>query len=35
MKKIRHMISNEDVQARLIITGFLVVFALLAVFFMN
>ncbi len=35
MKKIKLMLSNEDVQTRLIIGGFLVAFALLALFFMN
>lgn len=35
MKKIKLMIQNEDVQARLVIGGFLVTFALLAAFFMN
>ncbi len=35
MKKIKLMIKNEDVQARLVIGGFLVTFALLAAFFMN
>lgn len=35
MKKIKHMVSNEDVQAKLVVVGFLTVFILLAVFFMN
>ena len=35
MKKIRLNIKNEDVQARLVIVSFLVIFSVLAVFFMN
>ena len=33
MKKIKLMVRNEDVQARLVIAGFVVIFALLALFF--
>ncbi len=36
MKKIRLMVrKNEDVQAGLFIAGFVVLFAVLAIFFMN
>jgi hypothetical protein len=35
MKKIKLLMKNEDVQARIVIGGFLVTFALLALFFMN
>ncbi len=34
MKKIRQIIQNEDVQARLFVIGFIITFALLAIFFM-
>ena len=33
MKKIRLMLQNEDVQARLVIGGFVTMFGLLAFFF--
>lgn len=33
MKKIRLMLRNESVQARLVIAGFVMMFALLAIFF--
>ena len=33
MKKIKHKLKNEEVQAGLFITGFLVAFALLFIFF--
>ncbi len=35
MKKIRLFTSNENVQAGLVIAGFIVTFTLLAIFFMN
>ena len=35
MKKIRHILKSEDVQAGLVISGFLVAFALLFIFFYN
>jgi hypothetical protein len=35
MKKIRLMLKSEDVQAGLFITGFLLAFALLFIFFYN
>jgi len=35
MKKIKLLMKNEDVQARLVIGGFIVTFTLLALFFMN
>ena len=35
MKKIKLLMKNEDVQARLVIGGLIVTFALLALFFMN
>lgn len=35
MKKIKLLMKNEDVQARLVIGGFIVTFTLLAVFFLN
>ena len=35
MKKIKLMVKNEDVQARLVIVSFLVIFSVLAIFFMN
>jgi len=35
MKRIKLLMSNEDVQARLVIGGFIVVFTVLAIFFMN
>ena len=35
MKKIKLLMKNEDVQARLVIGGFIVTFALLALFFLN
>ncbi len=35
MKKIKLLMRNEDVQARLVIGGFIVTFTLLAVFFLN
>lgn len=35
MKKIRLMLKNETAQAGLVIAGFFVVFALLAIFFFN
>ncbi len=35
MKKIRLMFKNEDVQVRLVIGSFLVIFSVLALFFMN
>jgi hypothetical protein len=35
MKKIKLIAGNENAQAVLVIAGFLVVFTLLAVFFMN
>lgn len=34
MRKNRLDLSNEDVQANLVISGFFIVFALLAIFFM-
>lgn len=34
MKKIRLLTKNENVQAGLVITGFIVIFSLLAIFFM-
>jgi hypothetical protein len=34
MKKIKLMTRNEDVQAVLVISGFVVIFGLLAIFFM-
>ena len=34
MKKIRLLVKNETNQARLVIAGFFIVFALLAIFFM-
>lgn len=33
MKKIRLMLRQEDAQAKLVIAGFVMVFALLAIFF--
>lgn len=33
MNKIRQIIKNEDVQVRILIGGFFVAFALLAIFF--
>ncbi len=33
MKKIRLMLQNEDVQARLVIAGFIMVFAMVFIFF--
>lgn len=33
MKKIKLLIRNEDAQVRLVIAGFFIVFALLAIFF--
>jgi hypothetical protein len=33
MDKIRQMIKNEDVQVKILIGGFFIAFALLAVFF--
>jgi len=33
MKKIKLITSNEDAQARLVIAGFFIVFALLVIFF--
>lgn len=35
MKKIKLMLKSEGVQAGLVITGFFVAFALLAIFFFN
>jgi len=35
MNKIRHKLKNESVQAGLVITGFFVMFAILAIFFFN
>jgi len=35
MKRIKLMMSDEDVQARIVIGGFIIVFTVLAVFFMN
>jgi hypothetical protein len=35
MRKIRLMLKSEDVQAGLVITGFFVLFAVLAIFFFN
>jgi len=32
MKKIKLMVKSEDVQAGLVITGFIVIFSLLAIF---
>lgn len=34
MKKIRLLTKNENVQAGLVITSFIVIFSLLAIFFM-
>lgn len=33
MKKIRLMLQNEDVQAKLVIAGFVMVFAMVFIFF--
>ncbi len=33
MRKIKLMVANEDAQARLVIAGFTIVFALLVIFF--
>jgi hypothetical protein len=33
MKKIRHMLADENVQARLVIAGFVMMFAIMALFF--
>jgi hypothetical protein len=33
MRKIRHMMESEDVQARLVIAGFVILFALTFIFF--
>jgi hypothetical protein len=33
MKRIKYLLQNEDVQARLFIAGFFIVLALLALFF--
>ncbi len=33
MKKIRHMLHDENVQARLFLAGFVMMFGLLALFF--
>lgn len=33
MKKIKQLVKNEDAQARLVIAGFFILFALLAIFF--
>ncbi len=33
MKKIRLMLEDENVQARLVIAGFVMIFALLVIFF--
>ena len=35
MKKIKLLMKNEDVQARLVIGGFIVTFTLLSLFFLN
>jgi len=35
MKKIRLITSNENVQAGLVIAGFIVIFSILAIFFMG
>lgn len=35
MKKIRQITKSENVQAALVITGFVVTFAVLAIFFLN
>ena len=35
MKKIKLIAQNENAQAFLVIAGFLVIFSLLAIFFMN
>jgi hypothetical protein len=35
MKKIKLIAENENAQAALVIAGFIVVFTLLAIFFMN
>jgi hypothetical protein len=33
MQKIRHMLKSEDAQAAVVITGFFVMFTVLAIFF--
>ena len=33
MKKVRLMLQNEDVQARLVIAGFVIIFGLVTLFF--
>jgi hypothetical protein len=33
MKKIKLMVKDESVQARLVVAGFVIIFALLALFF--
>lgn len=33
MKKVRLMLQNEDVQAKLVIAGFVMVFAMVFIFF--
>lgn len=33
MKKVRLMLQNEDVQAKLVIAGFIMVFAMVFIFF--
>ena len=35
MKKIKHKLKNEGVQAGVLITGFMIAFALLFIFFYN
>jgi hypothetical protein len=34
MKKIKIMVKDENVQARLFVAGFVIIFALLAIFFL-
>jgi len=34
MSKIKHLVKNENVQAGLFISGFIIMFAILAIFFM-